>query len=294
MNNSYNKPPIDPVSQIALLKQKGLSIVDEESALEFLHNVSYYRLGWYFKAFQESDNHFKKDTDFADIQTAYITDQRLRILIIEAIERIEVSIRARIVNITCCDTQDPFWHIQSEQIQEIVNKRMPKQLQEKNTNCPFNHYNKNYTHGDNKDHHYPFWIVSELFFFSDLSVIYKQGIAREHKKTIAKSFHLNSYQLASCLHMLTVLRNSVAHHDKVFKRVFAISPPKKFEWILAENIPFKRHNFFINHYYVICYLLSIIHPYNSWQQRVNKLLFADPSIAFAYGFTFDDIAKLSQ
>lgn len=43
----YSKPPVTIPDQIEKLKQRGLSIPDDELALRFLSNISYYRLRAY-------------------------------------------------------------------------------------------------------------------------------------------------------------------------------------------------------------------------------------------------------
>ncbi len=281
MNTCYPKPAITITEQIELLKKRGMQIDDEVDCQKFLTNVSYYRLSWYFSAYQNPNDTFIANTKFSTIKRIYILDQRLRNLIAEGIERIEVALRARIVNTTCCDYDTPLWHTANEQIQGIVKNRMRKQ----DRNCPFRHYDRKYYSGANQNQEYPFWVVSELCFFSDLSFIFRDALETKHKKSIAKEFRLRPHHLGSCLHTLSVLRNTVAHHDKIYKRQFSVKP--NFEYLTNPAEPFHQYNYFINHYHIINHLLSVIHPNNTWKQRVDELIFEDLDIAYGYGFPSD-------
>ena len=96
----FTKPAITPAQQLDLLKQRGLTILDESRALCFLEAVSFFRLTPYMRPFQHSDNRhqFETGTKFSQLARLYDFDRRLRLLIIDAIERTEVAVRAHISN----------------------------------------------------------------------------------------------------------------------------------------------------------------------------------------------------
>lgn len=286
MSKTYSKTPLNVKEQIELLESRGLHIEDKEECAEFLENISYYRLGWYIKEFYNEDNAFIKNTTFRKIKNVYITDQKLRQLIAGSIDCIEVALRTKLVNVICCHFQTPFWHTDNNNIQEIVKNKVKIS---KGNNCPFKHFNKKYSEKENTNHNYPFWLISEFLFFSEISIIYGKYLKDEKykvvRKNISKNFDLNPYQLERCLHSLSILRNVVAHHDKIYKRIFPFpARNKNFKFINNEEEPFVKYNFFINHYYIIDHLLSKIQPKNTWRQDVNNLL-KDKEIAYKYGFT---------
>ena len=97
----FTKPAISPMQQLELLKQRGLIILEESRALRFLEVVSFFRLTPYMRPFQHSNNDhlFKNGVEFNQLTRLYDFDRRLRLLIIDAIERIEVAVRARISNV---------------------------------------------------------------------------------------------------------------------------------------------------------------------------------------------------
>ncbi|MEG9533976.1 Abi family protein [Mannheimia indoligenes] len=52
----------------------------------------------------------------------YIFDRELRLIVLDAIERIEVSIRTKISNEMSIQSQNPFWYIKEDYFQ---NKSLP-------------------------------------------------------------------------------------------------------------------------------------------------------------------------
>lgn len=89
----YNKPPLSSTQQVKLLAKRGLAIPDQSKAERFLSQVNYYRLSAYCIPFEVTRHVFKKGVSFEQIQQLYEFDRRLRFLIDEALEVIEISFR---------------------------------------------------------------------------------------------------------------------------------------------------------------------------------------------------------
>ncbi len=89
----YHKPTIPVKDQIQLLKSRGLLIGDESLAEHYLNNISYYRLAGYWWPMQaDKVNHlFKTNSRFEDVVALYSFDSELRLLLFNAIERIEIG-----------------------------------------------------------------------------------------------------------------------------------------------------------------------------------------------------------
>jgi abortive infection bacteriophage resistance protein len=111
----YTKRPLQLQEQVDKLRNRGLIIDDEQLAKEYLSNISYYRLRAYTYPFQDNDNpiadhRFKKsDIHFSDIIDLYRFDRRLRSVIFNAIEKIEVAVRTKIVQAYAETTGDSHW-----------------------------------------------------------------------------------------------------------------------------------------------------------------------------------------
>ena len=98
---SFTKPAITVAEQVALLKARGLIIRNEVRAAHFLEAVSFFRLSPYMRPFQAADNPdhaFQPGTGFRQLSRLYDFDRRLRLLVMDALERAEVAARAAISN----------------------------------------------------------------------------------------------------------------------------------------------------------------------------------------------------
>ena len=108
---NYSKPAITIQDQIAKLKARGLRFDDEALAESYLSNISYYRLRAYTYPFQDNndpDHPFKVDISFEDIIKLYVFDRKLRNLLFDALEKIEISFRTQIIyNLSLIHISEP-------------------------------------------------------------------------------------------------------------------------------------------------------------------------------------------
>ncbi|MEO7149850.1 MAG: Abi family protein [Rhodanobacteraceae bacterium] len=104
----YLKPALTFEEQLDLLHQRGLIVCDADRALHWLRNISYYRLSAYCLPFKDGDA-FRPGIAFDDIAGLYIFDRKLRLLVLDAIERIEVAVRTA-VTYEIAHAHGPFGH----------------------------------------------------------------------------------------------------------------------------------------------------------------------------------------
>jgi abortive infection bacteriophage resistance protein len=99
MKRPFPKVATTYEEQVALLQQRGMVVDDPALARFYLQHINYYRLGAYWLPFEadHAAHRFEPDARFADVLNLYIFDRELRLLILDAIERLEVSIRSQ-----CC------------------------------------------------------------------------------------------------------------------------------------------------------------------------------------------------
>ena len=96
----YNKLPITIPEQIEKLKVRGLKFDNETKAQNYLYNISYYRLRAYTYPFQDNSKDgqpFNVDVSFEQIIDLYVFDRKLRLLIFDSIEKIEIALRTQII-----------------------------------------------------------------------------------------------------------------------------------------------------------------------------------------------------
>jgi len=97
MTIPFAKPATTFPQQVSLLKQRGMTIDDSAEAEFYLRHLNYYRLGAYWLPFESdhTSHQFRSNTHFNDVLNLYIFDRELRLLVLDAIERIEVSVRCQ-------------------------------------------------------------------------------------------------------------------------------------------------------------------------------------------------------
>lgn len=99
----YTKPALTFEEQIALLKSRGLVIDDEQRVTRHLSNVSYYRMSACMLSFKKLDadenvlDEFEEGTTWDNVYDLYKFDRKLRLLIFDAIERIEIALRTQVI-----------------------------------------------------------------------------------------------------------------------------------------------------------------------------------------------------
>ncbi|SMB79488.1 Abi family protein [Hymenobacter roseosalivarius DSM 11622] len=93
-----------------MLQQRGLIIGDHAEAIRHLNNISYYRLAGYLLPLQaDKQAHiYKPGSCFETALELYQFDQKLRVLAFDVIERIEVSVRTRLIY-TMSHNHSPWW-----------------------------------------------------------------------------------------------------------------------------------------------------------------------------------------
>ena len=87
---------------MALLKSRGLVISDEDKAVRYLESIGYYRLSAYMYPFlkvPKETHQYKDGTTFQQVLNLYRFDKKLRMLLLNEIEKVEIAIRRAIMNI---------------------------------------------------------------------------------------------------------------------------------------------------------------------------------------------------
>ena len=90
----FLKPSLSLDEQIALLKNRGLIIENSQRLRQYLRFIGYYRLSGYFQYFHiEGDplHRFQLNTTFDQTLRCYIFDRKLRLMIMDAVERIPLQ-----------------------------------------------------------------------------------------------------------------------------------------------------------------------------------------------------------
>ena len=108
----FNKQFSSSAELVTLLRSRGMYIEEEQKAEDYLDNIGYYRLSAYMYPLLKTPKTahvFKNDVTFTKVMMLYRFDKKLRLLIFNEIEKIEIAVRRAVMQIPAEMTNDPFW-----------------------------------------------------------------------------------------------------------------------------------------------------------------------------------------
>lgn len=271
---SFTKTFLTIEQQINQLKSRGMKFHDEEKAKHYLENLNYYRLGGYWLIFEENheSHQFRNNTYFEEILNLYIFDRELRLLLLDAIERIEVSIRSKLAY-HLAESFSSHAHLQPEIFTSPLNyartlTKLKSELDRNRNEIFIKHHADKYS-----EELPPIWVSVEVMTMGQISNWYSNIKDRKYKQVIAKYYGLDEKILSSFLHHLTIVRNTSAHHSRIWNRKFTIdfilpNFPKE----LNEEFNPLRKKYIYNTLVMCEYLLNIISEDNNWKRRLDDLI----------------------
>lgn len=276
--------------QITILKERGMFFEDEKKAKYYLSNISYYRLSAYWYTFlkqPQSDHLFHEDATFQKALDTYVFDRKLRLIVFNEIERIEIALRAQLI-CQYCSRYGSNWYEDKSHFKKhdyyIKFNFLLTELMNKTSEVFIRHYKKKYTEPSNP----PAWMALELASFGQLSMLFKNLKNDAARKSIAEHFAIHENVLCSWFECLSYIRNNCAHHMRLWNRKLPKTPMMpsvtKNGWINTTDPEMGNRL-----YYSLCvirYLLNQISPGNSFPKKVNDLLLEFPNVPQNYmGFT---------
>ena len=279
----YTKKPLSLAEQVERLKQRGLIFDNENEANVYLSNISYYRLRAYTYPFQENnagnEHNFTRDNiHFKDIIDLYCFDRRLRLLIFNAIEKIEVAVRTKIVQVYAESTGDSHWYNNKNLYRfgydDLIN-HVEADVNRSNEDF-IKHYSSKY---DNPPMP-PSWMALEVVSFATLSRLFQSLKMDNRKENITEQFGLKKVDiLENWLHAISNLRNCCAHHSRVWNRRFMVSVKLSYDTLypfMDKTVIKQIHtNKLFAVLSCIAYILDIISPGSDFKRNIKLLLKSD-------------------
>ncbi|ABK89597.1 Abi family protein [Francisella tularensis subsp. novicida] len=260
--------------QLRILDSRGMQIADTAKAGKYLQNIGYYRLSGYSYVFRQSLNNgeycFKEQTNFDNVKELYVFDKKLRILVLDAIEIIETSLRSNMsyilgeVDVQAYLNQDFFDLNNSWRKQTFIDlkNKISKNIEDSKKEDFIKH------HLDNYDG-IPIWVALEVCTFGNLSIMYSL-LKPEYAEKIAIEYGFNTKKMfENILKSLSLIRNICSHHGRLWNRQFYSS---------AQIYPVIKDSSYTSNlrfYYfsiIIDYLLKQILPKTQWKQKLEKLI----------------------
>jgi len=218
----FQKPWLSYADQVALLQQRALVVADVPAAERFLAHLSYYRFSGYCLAFESQRHQFVADTTFEQVVAAYYFDLILRDLITEALEVVEVDLRATVAYVFGRQ-HGPFGHADPSKFFHHFHHqswldRLRKEAH-RSSELFVTHFRNTYDEFPDL----PIWIATEVMSFGGLSRMFS-GMVKTDQKAVARRYGLQPRVLRSWMHHLVYVRNLCAHHCRLWDRVWAIKP----------------------------------------------------------------------
>lgn len=289
-----SKPAFTYQQQLDQFKSRGLVVPDEPFALHILEHHNYYRLSAYRFSFTVPGNPdvFQPGTTFNQLWDIYHFDRSLRQLIMEACKRVEISARSRwayevghrlgpLAYLENAHFSDPLLHARTLTKLDAEMSRSKEDFikhHKATLRMPWP----------------PAWVVAEVASFGNTSNLISQLHDPSLRQSIADSYKLDEKIFCSLLHHLCVLRNTAAHHSRLWNRKFVITfqfPRKKpahlhpnFVAPASPGNTLRIHNSLI----LLVHLLQCIEPATQWPERLIRLLRTlDPTLIPEMGFPPD-------
>ena len=279
----FRKTYSTPRDLVVLLQSRGLTIVDYISAEHYLMHIGYYRLSAYMYPLltMPKELHlYKSNATFDRVMMLYRFDKKLRLLIFNEIEKIEVAVRSAIVNIASEMTSNPFWMTDisyfTDQSKFTRTMALVDAELRRSREDFIVHFRETYS-----DPYPPAWILAEILPFGVITNIYGNIKDKKIKKRIAQSFSLQIDPFESWMTIITLTRNACCHHARVWNKqntIRATIPNKMMRpWI---TLPTDALRVYFN-ICIIKYFLDIISPNNDFLAKLRWLFVDFPEIDLA-------------
>lgn len=288
---AYTKPYLSIAEQLALIKGRGMQISDEALAQSYLNRIGYYRLSGYWYPYRRSEtidgktkvlDSFRAGTKFSEIVDLYVFDKKLRLLMMDVIERIEIALRVQITlqlgKLGPEAHRDPrSLHpnfsvrpdVRTGEIKHETWLRRHDDAFERSKEEFAKHFKAKYA-----GEYPPIWIAAELWDFGAMSMLYS-GMRKSDQEAIAKLFGVQSFDvMTSWLRLINVARNICAHHSRFWNKPNAAPPV----WPRPADCPDLGHiatdmRAKTRVYGLACvcaYLLRSINPNSRWADRFKS------------------------
>ncbi|XCB31016.1 Abi family protein [Arcanobacterium hippocoleae] len=232
------------------------------------------------------DDSFCSGTRFSDAVELYEADRKLRALVHDGMERIEIAMRTRLGEALIAT--DPFAYMDSQRFRltfnhqqwiMVINKRIARAGR---NNEAIKHYRDNY------DGQYPFWVLAEVLDFADISRLYERLPASD-QRSIAENMGITidlaalsknqqrkaklQSPLVRWMEHLTIVRNFCAHHARLWNKSFAPAPTAALRTLPQfQNLPEGQSEQMFGVLTVMAGLIRITSPGTTWPDKITNLI----------------------
>lgn len=298
--------------QLVLLQSRGLVVSDRNAALECLRRVGYYRLSGYWYPFRErvsfspltlegtkpkkpkvqtiAIDSFRSGSSFKNVMDLYVFDKKLRSLVADALERIEIALRVDISHML--GKHNPLAYVDSSLFKdEFVS------VCSRDTGLPGHHRwlgkhaqligrsREDFVAHNKKNYGLPLaiWVACEVWDFGTMTSLF-EGMKDTEQDRISEHYKIsNGRILSSWLKSLNYLRNICAHHSRLWNRNMEeqprLPPAEELDWadLFSKDAHARARCYLLLR--MTRHLLETIHPKSTWADRLRSHLDSFPSLS---------------
>jgi abortive infection bacteriophage resistance protein len=296
----YQKPYLSVSQQVELLRGRGMHISDTAKAETCLHRIGYYRLSGYAYSFRHREivqaqdgserehiyENFRRGTEFGTIMDLYVFDKKLRLLFLDAIERIEVALRVEIALLLgkygAYSYRDPAIFNRFFTTPDLVSGATPHEKFVAKLDESFSRSREEFTihYSATYSSEPPIWMSIELWDFGCLATALS-GMRDADLNELSAFYALPKRRyLTSWSQSINFVRNICAHHGRLWNRplVHQPAPPKVGDIPLLEHLIndelAKRRLYAVAA--ILQYLMRTVHPTSTWSERLKEHILTLP------------------
>jgi abortive infection bacteriophage resistance protein len=294
----YDKPPLSPDELAGRLAERGLEIPDPVRAKRYLRHVGYYRLSPYAIPFQmgRPGHIFGVGTTFDDLVDLYVFDRALRLLVMDALERVEIAVRAALTDHMSTTYGDPHWYMEASHfrdrgkhakllriIRETSDARLAGHPEAEDGSLVHRSALEHYVTTYGSPELPPSWLMVETLTLGQLDNVIGNLSRRMDKTAVAASTGLTAPVQESWLRTYVRVRNVCAHHGRLWNvglGVYPVIPTSpKVSWLVASDaLPDRSRKRLYPVLVSLQSVLGTVSPSSNWARRLHQLVSDRPQM----------------
>ncbi len=281
--------------QLAILKSRGMAISDPIRAKKALERFGYYRLSGYWYPFRQTNgvgtiaDQFVADTHMSEAVDLYVFDKKLRLLALDALERIELALQVDVAY--HFGRRDPCAHLRPDLLQQkFVNNGRYEKWQERYRNLEHRSGKTGFVKHNNKTYgELPIWVAVQILDFGALSHLFEMLPMDIQTKIAGKYGITNGKYLIQWMRSFSQIRNASAHHERLWNnhiKDHSSVPPQLID--IAKTDQYQVFRYFC----LMRFFLKQLCPKSNWHIRLRDHLhnFPEPSNS---AVTLQDMGAIS-
>lgn len=310
---SYPKPWKSYADQLDQLMARGMLVTDRALALDYLERIGYYRLSGYWFACRERSgplclldaqgrrpgkvrverialDSFRAGTTFQNAVDLYVFDKKLRLLVMDALERIEVALRVDVSH--TLGKLDRFAYLKPELFHHDFSTRLDKDSGVSRHHDWLGKHaqvigrsKEEFVRHNRSKYGLPLaiWVACEVWDFGTLSTLFS-GMREAEQDAIAGQYGVGNGRIfSSWLRSLNYLRNVCAHHSRLWNRNIVDQPKlpsvSELSWVAPFEVDAHARARCFLLLKITRHLLGVVNPRSSWPERMKAHLLVFPDLA---------------